>query len=172
MNLFIYSIHFSSWSQPPLLPSLLHLHVILLQHTLPFSLENGRSTNGYKPTLACEVSPEPGSPSPTEATRQPSLGKWIQMEARVRLLFTWRFYTESKLYRGSSERVHPVTDENRCRNPQPSIRWSLERLLGEWEEWLGELDGSRTLQHQLTWANGGWIINQRACVEWTPYSKP
>jgi hypothetical protein len=27
------------------------------------------------------------------------------------------------------ERLHPATDENRCRNPEPNIRWSLGNLL-------------------------------------------
>jgi hypothetical protein len=31
----------------------------------------------------------------------------------------------------SPEKLHPAADGNRCRDPEPNIRWSLERLVEE-----------------------------------------
>jgi hypothetical protein len=49
----------------------------------------------------------------------------------------------------SSERLHPAVDGNRCRDPQPNIRWSLGNLVEEGEEGLPESERSRTSQKNL-----------------------
>lgn len=36
----------------------------------------------------------------------------------------------------SSERLHPATDKNRCRDPPPNIRWSLGSTAEDGEEGL------------------------------------
>jgi hypothetical protein len=58
----------------------------------------------------------------------------------------------------SSERLHPATDGNRCRDPESNILWSLGNLAEEVEEGLLETKGSRTpqenLQNQLAWVHG------------------
>ena len=41
----------------------------------------------------------------------------------------------------SPERLHPAVDGNRCRDPQPNIKWSLGRLLEELGDGLRNLEG-------------------------------
>jgi hypothetical protein len=57
----------------------------------------------------------------------------------------------------SSERLHPVTDGNRYRDPHSNFKWSLGNSAEEGEEGLKETEGSRTpqesLQNQLSWAH-------------------
>jgi hypothetical protein len=52
----------------------------------------------------------------------------------------------------------PPTDRNRCKHPQPDVRWSLRNPSEDQDEGLKEPEGSRTplknLQNQLTWADG------------------
>ena len=42
-----------------------------------------------------------------------------------------------------------ATDGNRCRDPQPNIRWSLGNSVEEGEEVLQKPEGSKTLQENL-----------------------
>jgi hypothetical protein len=43
-----------------------------------------------------------------------------------------------------SEKLHPKTNEKRCRDPQPIIRWSLGSLIEELEEGLRNPKRTRT----------------------------
>ena len=42
-----------------------------------------------------------------------------------------------------------MVNRNRCRDPQPNIRWSFGSLVEEWRIGLGQPEGSRTLQENL-----------------------
>jgi len=58
----------------------------------------------------------------------------------------------------SSERLHPASDSDRCRHPQPNSGWSSGTLMEEQEEGLWALKGMGTPQEeqqsQLTWSLG------------------
>ena len=60
----------------------------------------------------------------------------------------------------SSERLHPAADGNRCRDPQPHIRWSLGSLIEELGEGLKDQKGTGIPQEdqerQDTWTHGGF----------------
>jgi hypothetical protein len=44
----------------------------------------------------------------------------------------------------NSQRLHPVIDSSRYREPQPNMKWNLGNLVEDWEEGLTESEGSRT----------------------------
>jgi len=58
----------------------------------------------------------------------------------------------------SSERLQPAANRNRCRDPQPNIKWSLGRLLEELGDGLRNLEGigipQGSQQNKLTWPLG------------------
>lgn len=67
-----------------------------------------------------------------------------------------------------SERLHPVGDGNKCRDPQANIRSNYRSLLEEWEIELSKMEGSRHHKKTCTinklgsiWVHRDSTTNQR-----------
>jgi hypothetical protein len=54
--------------------------------------------------------------------------------------------TDRNLAQVSPKMLNPAADGNRCRDPQPNIRWISGSLVEEWGIELSEQEGSRALQ--------------------------
>ena len=75
------------------------------------------------------------------------------------LLIIFCYAADRSLALLSSERLHSAADWNRCRDPQPIIRWNSGSLMEELWEGLRAPKGIGTpqedQQHLLTWTLGG-----------------